>query len=799
MLEQILTALLPEQLVSLAARRAGIAAILLFPAALVAGFFLLLKSSPPAPVTVTTSNLQAIEIARAFLLREGIPVTSWRATSKYDTSDNLLTFANDKPEHIRIWSVAPPVYATVTFRAPDSKDSVRVSVSVDGRVLGFSWKGSEPPSAAAKLSDEAALRLATAHLPAGVVFGPPIVENTPSKRLYTFRSSSLPDAQLRAEITLQGGRVTSSEVTAEPDEIGGRPRNKVAQTLLSIAGSMFVCVVTLFSIFRYASRTLQQEISHQRSLIVTLLCGGFCVLLGFNAVINSNAGNIPLALILLVFAITGMMGGALVAAAYGSGEGDVREAFPGKLTSLDALLTGRIFSRNTGVSLLFGMACGGWLIFALGIITKPFAIRTPMGLQSMVSPFVRLGWLMPFITYPLMSLCFAAAGLLQPLAFLKRYAMKWRKWHLTALVICAGLVSTLRTHSPSTPEFLVTSTIFVIALLLPFFLLDLLSTLVCVTVVFATVGMASTVAMVPAFAGTSTILHIAAAAGIVVFAIVCVARGKTYREDQVRPLYARHIAERKSLEAEVSAAREAQLRLLPDSVPDFTGLNIAASCVPAETVGGDFYDFFPLGDGRLGVFIAEGNNRGLAAALTIALAKGYLMQCVERFREPVEILTRLEAMLSSIFDKSAGTDFAFAAIDTTAGEIRYARTGSYPKVVVVSARSAMTSGKVASERMVSVKGRRTPISEGRAELGPGDHVVLFTDGIGRRLASGNRKPEDAAAALISKSQGSTADEIRQKFFTAASASLEPDDLTLVVIRMQALAEFEGTAALRVVA
>ena len=78
-------------------------------------------------------------------------------------------------------------------------------------------------------------------------------------------------------------------------------------------------------------------------------------------------------------------------------------------------------------------------------------------------------------------------------------------------------------------------------------------------------------------------------------------------------------------------------------------------------------------------------------------------------------------------------------------------------------------------------------------------MVLFTDGIGRRLASGNRKPEDAAAALISKSQGSTADEIRQKFFTAASASLEPDDLTLVVIRMQALAEFEGTAALRVVA
>jgi serine phosphatase RsbU (regulator of sigma subunit) len=225
------------------------------------------------------------------------------------------------------------------------------------------------------------------------------------------------------------------------------------------------------------------------------------------------------------------------------------------------------------------------------------------------------------------------------------------------------------------------------------------------------------------------------------------------------------------------------------------GLHISAVCLPAETVGGDFYDFFPLGEGRLGVFIAEGNTRGLAAALTIALAKGYLMQCVERFQEPGEILSRLETALASMFDReSVATDFAFAAIDTVRGEISYARTNSYPKVVVVSA----AGSPAASERMVPVKGRGSPIAEGRAPLAQGDHIVLFTDGIGRRLAAGNRRPEEAAALLVADSSSETTDAIREKFFTSTRASLVPDDLTVVVIRLQALAG-TATTALGVVA
>jgi serine phosphatase RsbU (regulator of sigma subunit) len=456
-----------------------------------------------------------------------------------------------------------------------------------------------------------------------------------------------------------------------------------------------------------------------------------------------------------------------------------------------------------GASVLFGVACSGWLALVLGIMEIPLRVHDPQGSQELIAPFIRFGYLMPWMTYPLMSVAFAAAGLLQPLAFLQRYAGRFRRLHVPALVICAGLVSTMRIHTQSTAEFLVVSSVFVASLLVPFFELDLLASIVCVTTFFSVVSVAGGVASIPAFASRALVTHLAPLAILSVFALLSIRSGRVCVEEQVRPLYARHIAERKSIEAEVSAAREAQLRLLPETLPQFGSLDIAAVCVPAETVGGDFYDFFQLGDGRLGVFIAEGNNRGLAAALTIALAKGYLMHSVGRSSDPVEILTRLETALGAIFNANVWgnedegsapllTEFAFAAIDTAAGTIRYARTSVYPKVVIVS-----ENGQAATERTVPVKGRATPIAEGWAAFRQGDHVLLFTDGVGRRLAAGNRRPDDVASLLAREAQ--QPDRIKHAVLDYSRATAEPDDLTLIVIRATAEAALDRSGALGVVA
>jgi sigma-B regulation protein RsbU (phosphoserine phosphatase) len=813
MLEQIFIALFPGNPPSRNARRAWTAALLLSPVALVSGFLLLMHNTAPTAVPVTTDLTSETRIAKNFLLAQGVRIEGLETSSTYNTGNNVLDFANENRQRQRVWQVAPPVFGIVTFHDPARDRIAQVFVSVDGKVVGYDWK--KLASKTAELSDAEAVSLASSRLPSGFRFSAPQMEkeNRPDERMirvYTFNAPDIPDAKLKTVVEVDGANVTSLRSTVTQNDDAKTAGNSWFQTTLTLAGILFVCLVALFSIYRYTSRTLQQEVSHSRSLLVCLLCGCFCVVLALNAVVNEKTGPVPLVAIGLTFAVLGLLGGALLAAAYGSGEGDVREAFPGKLTSLDALLTANVFSVNVGAAVLLGMTLAGWLVLAAGLGGLPFRVTEPQGSVNMIGPMMRFGWMMPFVIYPLMALSFSAAGLLQPLAFLQRY-VRARRWHLPVLLLCAGLVSTLRAHARSDGEFLLTSAILVVALLGPFYRLDLLATMVCLTAVFAAQGIAGSYASAPAFTGLSLQLHIAVGVATTFFGLLCITRGKTLTEEQVRPLYAKHIAERKSLEAEVSAAREAQLRLLPDCVPEFAGLHISAACIPAETVGGDFYDFFPLGDGRLGIFIAEGNNQGLAAALNIALAKGYLMQAVERFRDPVELLTHLELALASIFEAGGAATapdvagFAFAVIDTNTGELRFARTGAYPKVVLVSERR-----EEVPERLVPVRGRTDPMAEGCAHLAAGDHLVLFTDGIGRRMSQANRKPEEFITKLIrdfvskqglwfAAGRSDQADAIREHCFEATRESTEPDDLTLVVIHVRSDAQQETRAAWGVVA
>jgi len=164
MLASILNALLPGQ-PSPAIRRAWTAALLLFPVALTAGFLLLVRNVAPPVVPVITDSPRAIRIARDFLLSQGIDVGSWTASCKSAPDNNLLAFVNENADRNRLWQIAPPMVADVKLRSPDRRSLASVDVSVDGRVIGFSWTPEKPP--AGSLPDATLAELATARVPAG--------------------------------------------------------------------------------------------------------------------------------------------------------------------------------------------------------------------------------------------------------------------------------------------------------------------------------------------------------------------------------------------------------------------------------------------------------------------------------------------------------------------------------------------------------------------------------------------------------------------------------------------------------
>jgi hypothetical protein len=531
---------------------------------------------------------------------------------------------------------------------------------------------------------------------------------------------------------------------------------------------LFMTIVVIYSIYRYVRRSMEREISHLRTLVLALvICAA--MMIDFGSAIDEYAFGLfsvgqpliwyPVAIVAFGFLFVGLG----VAVAYGAGEGDLREFFPGKMTSLDALFRGKLLSRNVGRSALFGIALAAWMLLLQGV--ADWALRIDS--SSLATEFLKV----PFFRFPLLTLfagrfifitIIPASGLLLPLAFIGRSVRRPRlRTGLLIFFALLGCMSNVTGFGTATAA-LVGITLDTVILLGAFFQMDLLATIFGL----GAFGLATALARMIALSPGSTQIGVAVGgigiAILVVEAWACL-RGREYLDEEVRPAYAGNIATRQQMQAELAAAREAQLHLLPKAAPEISGLNITAACVPAGVVGGDFYDFFPLDDSRLGIFIAEGGNRGIGSALNIALAKGFLMHTVRRNLSPREVIQRLELTLGPLLESAgagASTHVAYAVIDTSAATIRYARTGDYPRVIV--------TGSLTAEQKFEIPGTGTAICEGAATLRAGDTVLMFTDGIARRVRTTGPAAADGILKALSKK--------RKEY------ELE-DDLTAIVVRI----------------
>jgi serine phosphatase RsbU (regulator of sigma subunit) len=278
------------------------------------------------------------------------------------------------------------------------------------------------------------------------------------------------------------------------------------------------------------------------------------------------------------------------------------------------------------------------------------------------------------------------------------------------------------------------------------------------------------------------------AAIVLAIATYLAVRGEPVREEDVRPLYAKNLAERMGLQAEVQAAREAQLRLMPQAAPQMAGLEFAACCLPAKGVGGDFYDFFQLDANRIGVFVAQGGEKGLASALCVALAKGVLMHASQQTHSAAQIVAQLEASMAKLLQGGSGTDisFVYGVIDSHKQVLNYARVGISPRVLVHRQNDGFAN-TAQLERLASFSGRPAdapPIHEGAAHLDPGDHLIFFTDGLTSLKIKRFRNRPNQWLELLIKELGRQ-DQPLQTLLAATLAKYQrhvSEDLTAVVLR-----------------
>jgi sigma-B regulation protein RsbU (phosphoserine phosphatase) len=252
----------------------------------------------------------------------------------------------------------------------------------------------------------------------------------------------------------------------------------------------------------------------------------------------------------------------------------------------------------------------------------------------------------------------------------------------------------------------------------------------------------------------------------------------------------RESADKQRLEEELRIARQIQMSLLPRDTVSLPGVRIAALCLPAAEVGGDYYDLLPLSDTRLGVLVADVSGKGTSAALYMAELKGLVLSLSRMYESPGRLLAEANRILSANMDSRSFITMTYAVVDVAARTLRFARAGHNPLIhreahggrTRVLAPAGMGLGMDAGERFEQV------LEEVELPLSSGDVFVFFTDGLSEAMNEraelfGERRLRD----LVERSQAPGSEEIKEAILAEIRAfvgeAAPHDDMTLVVLKV----------------
>ncbi len=244
------------------------------------------------------------------------------------------------------------------------------------------------------------------------------------------------------------------------------------------------------------------------------------------------------------------------------------------------------------------------------------------------------------------------------------------------------------------------------------------------------------------------------------------------------------VVAREHLEAEIDVARQIQRSFVPDSLPQPAGWELAAKWETARQVGGDFYDAIPFEDGDLGLFIADVSDKGVPAALFMALTRTLFRVAATELPSPADVMRRLNDLLMPDTRQGMFVTAVYARLDPQNGAFTYANSGHNPPLWIRAdgsierlTRTGMALGVVAG----------TTRAERAIELAPGECVLLYTDGLTEAFSpDGELFGEVRILETIRRSDCRSAQDLLQAIDRALAdfIATQPlaDDLTMMIVR-----------------
>jgi serine phosphatase RsbU (regulator of sigma subunit) len=248
----------------------------------------------------------------------------------------------------------------------------------------------------------------------------------------------------------------------------------------------------------------------------------------------------------------------------------------------------------------------------------------------------------------------------------------------------------------------------------------------------------------------------------------------------------RAVLEREQMRRELELARRIQSRLLPLGPPVLPRLDVAASNTMSQQVGGDYYDFIPMGDGRLGLCIADVAGKGVAAALLMSSVKAALVSSAAVEAAPDRLAGRVNRLLEQSIEPGRFVTLFFASLDPGTLRLEYVNAG-HPAPMLLRRDGALLRLEAGGTILGIDAG--ASFDAGSVTLGPGDLLALYTDGVAEAVgAEGELFGDERIEAILRADRSLSAGDVLDRLLTAVRAYAGDqgpgDDLTAVVLKVE---------------
>lgn len=248
-------------------------------------------------------------------------------------------------------------------------------------------------------------------------------------------------------------------------------------------------------------------------------------------------------------------------------------------------------------------------------------------------------------------------------------------------------------------------------------------------------------------------------------------------------------AERSRLEQELDVAREIQASLIPSGSPNIPGCDVASFWRAARQVSGDFYDFLPLDDGRWGIVIADVSDKGVPAALFMALSRTILRTIGFNRHDPARTLMRANHIINIDAQNDLFVTVFYAIYDPATARLTFANGGHNPPILLRGNGevSLLTANGMALGILPDVD-----IDSRKINILPGDTLVLYTDGVTEAVNEdydefGLRRLSMVVREHSGEKSGDIVTAVTEAIQDHAGGTPQFDDITLIVMKHEEMA------------